>query len=71
MQFTHENLNLWIRMGGKVTFQGCKQKSRDEEIKKMKKKKHETKEELLDTTPHIKVTCTIYTCIQIFTIMDF
>lgn len=43
-------------MRSKITFQECKHKPRDEDIKKVKKNKHEIIEELLKTTHHIKLT---------------
>lgn len=43
-------------MRGKITFQECKHKPRDEDVKKVKKNKHEIIEELLKTPPHIKLT---------------
>lgn len=46
-----------LKIRSEITFQECKHKPRDEDIKKVRKNKHEIiKEELLKTTPHIKLT---------------
>lgn len=43
-------------MRGKITFQEYKHNPRVEDIKNVKKNKYDTTEELLDPTPHNKLT---------------